>query len=196
MTTKKKHSAKDGHASQYSSSTSNEGISLKTLFQKELGYAYSCEKQLVDALGEMAKACENEELQDAFTKHQQETQRHVERLEKIHSRLQVENQEESCEVITSLIESGKKVIEEYAENPTVRDSAIIIIAQKVEHFEIALYGSLYELADVLGYNQAADLLERTLKEEKQTDKTLTEIAYDINDQAYEMSEQHMEKSES
>lgn len=186
---RKKQSAKDqNNNTENSSSEMKDGVSLQCLFQKELASAYSCEKQLVDALGEMAKASDNEELQDAFKKHQQETQRHAERIEKIYSRLQIGNKEEPCEIITKFIETGKKVIKEYAENPVIRDSALIIIAQKVEHFEIALYGSLYELADVLGYNQAAELIERTLKEEKQTDRGLSEIAYSVNDQAYAMDE--------
>lgn len=193
---KKKQSVTDQNdTSEDSSRIGEKGLSLETLFEKELKSAYSCEKQLIDALGDMAKASDNEELQDAFKKHQEQTKRHAERIEKIYSRLQLDKEEETCKIIANLIEAGKKAIDEYAENPTVRDSAIIIIAQKVEHFEIALYGSLYELADVLGYNQAAELLERTLKEEKQTDKTLSEIAYDVNDQAYAMSESMAEKAE-
>jgi ferritin-like metal-binding protein YciE len=186
---KKKQSAQDQNYNSEDSSQTRKGeISLEALFEKELKNAYSCEKQLIDALGEMAKAADNEELQDAFKQHQQQTKRHAERIEKIYSRLQLNKEEETCEIITNFIEIGKKTIEEYVANPLVRDSALIIIAQKVEHFEIALYGALYELADVLGYTQAAELLDRTLKEEKQTDKSLSEIAYHINDQAYALAE--------
>jgi ferritin-like metal-binding protein YciE len=93
-----------------------------------------------------------------------------------------------------LIEEGKKTISEFERGP-VRDSALIIGAQKIEHYEIAAYGSLCELADVLGENKIHDLLGRTLDEEEETDSNLSEIAQDVNDEAYELSEAHRSEQE-
>jgi ferritin-like metal-binding protein YciE len=94
-----------------------------------------------------------------------------------------------------LIEEGQKIIEEFEEG-SVRDSALIIAAQKIEHYEVAAYGSLCELCDVLGYNQIGSTLGRSLDEEKNADDILTDIAQDVNDDAYEMSEQDKEGQES
>jgi len=161
---------------------------LDDLFEKKLKSMYDAEQQLVKALPEIAQAADNEELQDAINEHLQQTKRHVERLEKIFDRLQIDKSEsEACEVMTGLINAGKKIIEEMEAGP-VRDSALIIGAQEIEHHEIAAYGSLCELADVLEHSKIADLLDRTLQEEEDTDKKLTYIAQDINDEAYEMSD--------
>jgi ferritin-like metal-binding protein YciE len=171
-----------------SSKKSGKQKTLEDLFEKKLKSMYDAEQQLVKALPEIAQAADNEELQDAINEHLQQTKRHVERLEKIFDRLQIDKSEsEVCEVMTGLINSGKKTIEEIEAGP-VRDSALIIGAQEIEHHEIAAYGSLCELADVLGHSKIADLLDRTLQEEEDTDKKLTYIAQDINDEAYEMSD--------
>jgi len=165
---------------------------LNGLFEKALREAYSCEKQLIDVLAEMAKNAYSEELQDAFKEHKEQTQRHLERIEKIYDRLHIaSDQEETNKVIETLFEIGKKVITEYEKSP-LRDSSLIIVAQKVEHVEIALYGSLCELADVLGYHKVIDILERTLEEEKMTDERLTDIAREVNDEAFEMAEELQE----
>lgn len=149
---------------------------------------YSAEKQLVAALPKMAKAAYSEDLENAFNKHLAETKKQVERLEKIFARLQVENKSDtSCAAMEGLVEECQKTIDEYEESP-VRDSALIIGAQKIEHYEIASYGSLCELADVLGYDNVCDILDRTLEEEGKTDKDLTKIAQSINDEACELSE--------
>ncbi len=161
---------------------------LEDLLEDGLKDIYSAETQLIEALPEMAKAAYSEDLQDAINNHLNETKRQAERLEKIFSRLGIEKSDtKKCEAMEGLIEEGKTIIEEYEESP-VRDSAIIIAAQKVEHYEIAAYGSLCELCDVLGLNQIGSILGRTLDEEKNTDETLTEIAQDVNDEALEMSE--------
>jgi ferritin-like metal-binding protein YciE len=118
----------------------------------------------------------------------------VERLEKIFNRLEIDKSEvESCKAMEGLIEEGNKIIEEYEEGH-VRDSALIIGAQKVEHYEIASYGSLCELADVLRYPQIKNLLGRTLDEEEMTDEDLTGLAQEINDEAYEMSQDEREET--
>ena len=157
---------------------------LHQLFEDGLKDVYSAEKQLVAALPKMAKASENEELQQAFEDHLTQTKKHVERLEKIFDRLGIDKGNETCEAMEGLIKEGEEIIEKYEEN-AVRDSALIIGAQKIEHYEIAAYGSLWELADVLGMNKVCDILGRTLDEEKETDEMLSEIAQDINDEAYE-----------
>lgn len=169
-----------------SSSSSKSEKTLDDLFEEVLKDIYSAEKQLVDALPELAKAADNEDLQDAFEKHHQETERQVDRLEKIFERLGIDkNEEETCEAMEGLIEESNKIMDEFDRSP-VRDSALIIAAQKVEHYEIASYGSLVELADVLGYTKIAEMLERTLDEEKNTDEDLTSIAQDVNDEACEV----------
>lgn len=161
---------------------------LSGIFEQELKDIYSAEKQLLEALPLMADAAYNEELMDAFETHLQQTERHVERLEKVFDRLNIEiGEESSSKSMEGLIEAGKTIIEQY-EECSARDSALIIVAQKIEHYEIASYGSLCELADVLGYLKVAEILYRTLQEEEDTDKALTGIAQDINDDAFEQEE--------
>jgi len=161
------------------------GSSLEDLFESNLKDIYSAEKQLLEALPKVAKAADSEDLQDAFKEHLQQTVRHVERLEKIFSRLGIsKNEEEKCMAMEGLIKECNRTISEFEESP-VRDSALIIAAQKIEHYEIAAYGSLCELADVLGLSGPLNLLERTLDEEESTDKNLTDIAKYINDEAFE-----------
>lgn len=160
---------------------------LDKLFEKNLKDIYSAEKQLIKALPEMVKAADNEDLQDAFSKHLEQTKRHAERLEKVFDRLEIDKEEEvTCEAMKGLIKENDEIISEFDKSP-VRDSALIIGAQKVEHYEIAAYGSLRELADVLGYSKIADLFDRTLQEEEDTDEQLSYIAQDVNDEAYEIS---------
>jgi ferritin-like metal-binding protein YciE len=162
--------------------------SLKDLFEKELNGMYDGEKQLVKALQELANAAFDEDLEEAFLDHLEQTKKQVDRLDKIFIRLRLNKTGEKCNAMESLIESGKKIIAEM-ENSPVRDSALIISAQKIEHYEIAAYGSLSELADVLGFHQVVDLLERTLQEEEEADDILTEIAEDTNDEAAEQGEE-------
>jgi ferritin-like metal-binding protein YciE len=169
-------------------STGNQQKTLEDLLEDGLKDIYSAEIQLIEALPEMAKAAYSEDLQDAINNHLNETKRQAERLEKIFTRLGIEKSDAKiCEVMKGLIEESQKIIEEYEEGP-VRDSALIIGAQKVEHYEIASYGSLCELCDVLGLNQIGSILGRTLDEEKNTDETLSEIAQDVNDDALEIYE--------
>jgi ferritin-like metal-binding protein YciE len=170
--------------------------SLDDLLEDGLREIYSAETQLLDAMPELAAACYSEDLQDAVNHHMEETRRHVERLEKVFRRLDIERTgNESCPAMEGLISEVRKVIGDYDESP-VRDSALIIGAQKIEHYEIACYGSLCELCDVLGYWNMCDLLGRTLDEEEKTDLELTEIAMYVNDDAYEMSENDAEEEES
>lgn len=167
--------------------TNGSSQTLKSLLEHGLNDVYSAEQQLVKALPELAKHVHDEELQDAVLEHLDQTKKHVERLEKIFIKLKIEKTGESCKAMEGLIEETKKLFTEFEESP-VRDSALIIAAQKVEHYEIASYGSLCELADVLGLGKVSEILGKTLDEEEQTDELLTEIAMDINDEAYEASE--------
>jgi len=176
-----------------SSASGRQHKTLNDLLKDGLKDIYSAEKQLVEALPEMARACNSEDLQEAFEKHLQQTRRHVERIEKVFERLGIEpTGEENCEAMEGLIREGREIIERYEMSP-VRDSALIIAAQKVEHYEIATYGSLCELCDVLGYPKLSDLLGRSLDEEETTDKELSELAQDVNDEAHEMSIQEEEE---
>jgi ferritin-like metal-binding protein YciE len=159
--------------------------SLKKIFEELLQDTYSAEKQLIKALPDLAKAAYNEDLQEAFETHLKETEKQAQRLEKIFDRLHVEKEGESpCKAMEGLIKESQELIKEHQAGNS-RDAALIIAAQKVEHYEIASYGSLVELADVLGLDGIADLLERTLEEEKITDELLSDIAQDVNDEAYE-----------
>jgi ferritin-like metal-binding protein YciE len=176
--------------------SSASGQSLEDLFESNLKDIYSAEKQLVEALPKVAEAAYSEDLQDAVREHLEQTKRQVQRLEKIFSRLSIDkSDEEKCMAMEGLIKECDRTIQEFEESP-VRDSALIIGAQKIEHYEIAAYGSLCELADVLGLTGALDLLERTLDEEGDTDKNLTEIAKYINDEALEMSRRENETATS
>lgn len=160
---------------------------LQGLLLKGLQDIYSAEQQLVEALPEFAKAADNEELEEALTTHLEQTRKHVSRLEKAFERMGVSKTGgEKCVAMEGLIEEGRKVVREFERSP-VRDSALIIGAQKIEHYEIAVYGSICELADVLGEDRLRELLGRTLDEEEETDELLTQIAYDVNDEAYELA---------
>lgn len=162
---------------------------LHTLLEKSLKDIYSAEKQLVDALPEVAQAADNDELEEAFSNHLEETKKQVSRLEKTFERLGIsKDQTETCVAMEGLIEEVKKVIRDYGRS-AVRDSALIIGAQKIEHYEIAVYGSLCELADVLEEDKLGDLLGKSLEEEEEADELLSNIAQDVNDEAHEMSMQ-------
>jgi len=166
---------------------------LESLLEHGMRDIYSAEKQLVDALPEVAQAVDNEELEEAVNTHLEQTKKQVARLEKAFERLGIENDNiEECVSMKGLIEETKKIIREFPRG-AVRDSALIIGAQKIEHYEIASYGSLCELADVLGEDRLGDLLGRSLEEEEETDELLSEIAQDVNDEAAEMSMHEQEE---
>jgi ferritin-like metal-binding protein YciE len=176
---------KTGNKINFSSKTKKAGKeSLKKIFEELLEDTYSAEQQLIKALPEMAKAADNDDLQEAFERHLKETEKQAQRLEKIFNRLRVEKEGKSCKAMEGLVKEAQEVIKEHNAGSS-RDAALIIAAQKVEHYEIASYGSLVELADVLGLDNIADLLERTLMEERNTDELLSDIAQDVNDEAYQ-----------
>ena len=156
---------------------------LQDLFINELRDIYHAEKQLVRALPKMAKAASSDKLKEAFTAHLEETKGQVERLEQVFEMLDTRTRGKPCEAMQGLVEEAKEVMEEVKE-PEILDAALIVAAQKVEHYEIAGYGSLRALAEALGHTDVAKLLEQTLAEEKKTDELLNKLALgDINKQA-------------
>lgn len=149
--------------------------SLDDLFVSELKDLYSAEKQLLKAIPKMAKAANSKALQNGFTKHLKQTEGHVSRLEKVFEELGVSPRGKKCKAMEGLIEEGKEVLEEDMDDD-VRDAALIAAAQRVEHYEIAAYGTARTLAQELGLTDAQALLDETLDEESNADKLLTKIA--------------------
>jgi ferritin-like metal-binding protein YciE len=148
---------------------------LQDALVHEMRDLYSAEVQLTKALPRMAKAACHEQLATAFEEHLEQTKGHVERLEKAFKRLDVSTRGEKCKAMEGLIEEGKSTLELDAED-MVRDALLIGIAQKVEHYEIAGYGTARTFAQRLGEDNIASLLEQTLEEESETDRKLTKIA--------------------
>ena len=158
--------------------------SLQKLFIEELKDVYNAEKQILRALPKMAKAAESPQLQQAFTKHLKETEGHVQRLERIFKELGQAARGKKCKGMEGLLEEGKEVLEEDGD-PAVIDAALIASAQRVEHYEIAAYGCLRTYAELLGYSQAAQLLQQTLQEEEAADKKLSQLGESgINEAAF------------
>lgn len=148
---------------------------LEDLFVKELKDLYSAEKQILKALPKMAKAASSEKLREGFEEHREQTEGHVERLEKIFESLGKPSRGVKCAAMEGILEEGKELLEEDADE-AVLDAALIAAAQRVEHYEIAAYGTVRTLARMLGDSEAEELLQQTLDEEKQTDEKLTELA--------------------
>lgn len=156
---------------------------MNDLFLDEIRDLYDAEKQLTKALPKMAKASSSEDLQAAFEDHLQQTQGHVDRLEQIFEALGEKGTGKKCAAMTGLIKEGEEMIGEMDEGP-LRDAGIIAAAQKVEHYEISGYGSARTHAEMLGHAEAVTLLEQTLKEEKEADRKLNELAEsEVNDEA-------------
>jgi ferritin-like metal-binding protein YciE len=149
---------------------------LNELFVEELRDIYWAEKHLTKALPKMAKAATSPELSDAFTTHLEQTQTQIERVEQVFQILDLPARAKKCEAMAGLVEEAQQGIEDTPKGSSVRDAALIICAQKVEHYEIAAYGSLVQLAKTIGKNDVAEILAETLEEEKQTDVLLTELA--------------------
>lgn len=149
--------------------------SLNDLFVHALKDIYNAEKQLVKALPKMAKGASSEKLRTAIESHLQETEGHVERLEQVFESLELPNRGVKCAAMEGLIEEGQEVLDGDFE-PPVRDAAIIAAANKVEHYEIATYGTLVSFARQLGKADAESLLQATLEEEKAADQKLTDLA--------------------
>jgi ferritin-like metal-binding protein YciE len=152
---------------------------LKTLYIDELKDLYSAENQLVKALPKMAKAASSDQLREGFEKHLEQTKGHVQRLEKIFEALGESPKGKKCKGMEGLIEEGSEAMQEDYEG-SVLDAALIGAAQRVEHYEIAGYGTVRSMAETLAEDDHVSLLEETLQEEKETDEKLTELASQIN----------------
>ena len=149
--------------------------SLHEAFEEELKDILSAEKQLLKALPKMAKAASNEDLKAGFEEHLEQTKVHVERIEKVFKLLDKSPRAKKCKAMEGLIEEGAELMEEDIE-PETLDAMLICAAQKVEHYEIATYGTLATWAKQLELEEVASILHETLEEEKETDLKLTELA--------------------
>ena len=159
-----------------SATFNSEETKLKELFIEELRDIYWAEKHLVKALPKMRKACTSQELAAAFEDHLAVTEGQVERVEQVFELLDMAPRAKKCEAMEGLVKEAQGVIEDTETGTATRDVALIIAAQKVEHYEIATYGSLVQLAKTMGRDDIADLMQATLDEEKETDVLLTELA--------------------
>ena len=157
------------------------GENLRTLYVNELRDLYSAEQQLVKALPKMAKNAESEDLGNAFTNHLEETKNHVTRLEQIFESLGENAKGKKCVGMEGIVKEGAEALDEY-EGP-VLDAAIISAAQRVEHYEMAAYGSVCAYAELLGRTEDLGLLKETLEEEKTADEKLTELSETVNEEA-------------
>src|SRR5436190_3160331 len=169
---------------------SNKGVmsKLNETFLSGLSDIYDAEKQLLKALPKMSQAAENESLKAGFETHLAETEAHVARIEQVFEALGEKAESKKCKAMKGLIEEGEEVFEEEE-----GDAALIAAAQKVEHYEIAAYGSLKAWAEVIGEDDAAQLLEQTLTEEKATDEKLNEVANAVNQEENEKETADSEK---
>ena len=151
---------------------------LQKLYIEVLRDLYSAENQLLKALPKMAKGASSEELKNAFEKHLEQTETHVERLENIFEQLDQTPKGKTCRAMKGLIEEGSEILKEEGD-PSVLDAGIIVAAQKVEHYEIAGYGSVRTFAELLGQNKAVELLQTTLDEESEANELLNGLAESV-----------------
>jgi ferritin-like metal-binding protein YciE len=162
------------------------GNTLKDVFIDQLRDLYDAETQLIKALPKMAKAADNNELRAGFEEHLEQTKGHVRRIELIFQSLDEPAKGKKCKGMQGLIAEGKEVINDDWQG-AVADAALIPAAQRVEHYEIAAYGTARTFADLLGEEEASKLLQQTLAEEKETDAKLTQIAEKVNPEAMQGS---------
>jgi ferritin-like metal-binding protein YciE len=149
---------------------------LREFFIDQLQDILWAEKKLVKALEKLKDAATTVRLKESFNDHLKETKQHVERLKDVFALLNEEAEDKKCKAIAGIVDEGEDIIDETDKGTAQRDVGLIFAAQKAEHYEIATYGGLATLAHTLGYNQVAELLEKTLLEEKQADEMLTYIA--------------------
>jgi ferritin-like metal-binding protein YciE len=159
-----------------SAATQDDHSLLHDLFLDELKDIYWAEKHLTKALPKFRKATTNQELADAFENHLVQTEEQIARLEEVFELMDTPARAKKCEGMDGLVREGQQMIEETPKGTSTRDAALIISAQKVEHYEISAYGSLVQLAKTIGRTDVADILAETLAEEKETDQLLTELA--------------------
>jgi len=166
---------------------------LKEFFLDSLKDIYWAEKHLTKALPKMQKAATTTQLQEAIENHLGQTMEQVTRLEQVFELIGEKASAKKCEAMEGLTKEADSIVEETEEGTMTRDAAIILAAQKVEHYEIATYGGLISFARTLGYDEAADILQSTLDEEKETDQSLTGIAE--NNINWEAEQENSEKEE-
>jgi ferritin-like metal-binding protein YciE len=158
-----------------SEENNNESL-LEKFFHDQLKDIYYAEKQIIKALPLMQKACSTEELKDAFENHLHQSNKHIKRLEKVFKLLNSSAEGKKCEAMDGLIKECESIIKETRQGSMTRDAALIMGAQKIEHYEIATYGGLVQLAITIGEHEVAELLDTTLGEEEDADCLLTDIA--------------------
>jgi ferritin-like metal-binding protein YciE len=157
---------------------------LEEFFHDEIKDIYWAEKKLVQTLPKLSKAATSKQLRDAFTTHLEQTKEHVARLEQVFELLGHKPQAKKCDAMEGITEEGASIIEDTDEGSSTRDVALILAGQKAEHYEIATYGGLAQIARTLGHDDVAEILETTLEEEKETDQLLTQLAENnINENA-------------
>ena len=158
--------------------------SLRNLYLHELKDIYSGEQQILKALPKMAQAASSPELRAAFEEHREQTRGHVDRLEQIFQKLDEPAKGQKCKGVEGIIDEGQEILKDEDTPPAVVDAALIAAAQRVEHYEMAVYGTICNYARRLGFEDQARLLQQTLQEEKETDQKLTTIADSyINEEA-------------
>jgi ferritin-like metal-binding protein YciE len=170
---------KSAGASQKRSSAANQksdATMLNELFLDELRDIYWAEKHLTKAMPRLRKACTSQELGEAFDRHLVETEEQIRRIEEVFELLGEKARAVKCEAMDGLVREAQELISELPKGSMVRDAGLIISAQKVEHYEIAAYGSLVQLAKTMGKTEVAQVLAQTLEEEKRTDQLLTQLA--------------------
>ncbi len=161
---------------------------LDDLFEDTLKDIFYAENKILKALPKMAKAAQSGELKAAFEKHEKETERQVARLEKVFRMIDAAPRGKKCEAIEGIIEEGAEIMKEFKGAPAL-DAGLVSAAQAVEHYEIARYGTLKRWAEMMGLDQAVELLDETLEEEKNTDSALTQLAdAQVNEQAQQAAE--------
>jgi ferritin-like metal-binding protein YciE len=154
------------------------GKNLDELFHDTLKDIYYAEKKILATLPKMAKAAKSSDLKDAFEKHRRQTEGHVGRLERVFATIDKKPQGKTCDAIVGITDEGAEIMKDYKGSPAL-DAGLLAAAQAVEHYEISRYGTLKTWAEELGLNDAVELLEQTLEEEKETDQTLTRIAESV-----------------
>lgn len=163
--------------------------SLEELYVEQLRDLYDAEHQIIKALPKMIDKAESEELKDALNQHLEVTKEQAKRIERVFRNIGEEAKAEKCKGMQGVLAEGDDLIGDI-EDPGVRDAAIIAAAQRVEHYEMAGYGTARTYADQLGEDEAADLLQQTLDEEKEADRKLTKLSSEINQEAEEGTEEH------
>lgn len=149
---------------------------LHELFVDELKDILGAERQLLQGLKKLTKAATGEKLKAAFQTHYEQTEGHIDRLKEVFSSLGIPARGKKCKAMEGLLAEAEEIIEEFQDSPEVIDAALIVAAQKVEHYEIASYGSVVTFAKLMGHEDAKEILGQTLAEEKETDELLTDIA--------------------